>query len=402
MHMDSTTEIIAHFIGVFSQTVEDVRLRLDYAKFTAQREAPPEAGELPDIKLAMTSPYTLGQFAPKVTYSPPSYDIVPASVTTSVPTHQIPVHIPPGNMAGVAGPARQHDVPAAGERVIPEYEPIGSLAVYLRQEAQLVDNDYLSIGDHGLAMQSAGDPVAALAKLMEDAAQLQPVADMDGLHSPSGAGDFIQQVAAAVDALPNTAPEGGSLFVAQGAAAGIHVNGTGLDAAPVLEDFLPVKFQPPAEGSSAQTQDAAPMPTGVDHSLTPMIGLEAGGNLLVNEAVLVNNWHGAPVIAAVGDYMHVNAISQTNVWSDCDAVSDALGGWQRLTDTPTQAYNVATIETIANPAYGGQAAEGSGFPAYWQVARIDGDLVIANWIRQISFVQDNARRQHGRQHRVRG
>ena len=29
MHMDSTTEIIAHFIGVFSQTVEDVRLRLD-------------------------------------------------------------------------------------------------------------------------------------------------------------------------------------------------------------------------------------------------------------------------------------------------------------------------------------------------------------------------------------
>ena len=390
MHMDSTTEIIAHFIGVFSQTVEDVRLRLDYAKFTAQREAPPEAGELPDIKLAMTSPYTLGQFAPKVTYSPPSFDIVPASVTISVPTHQIPVHIPPGNMAGVAGPTRQHDVPAAGERVIPEYEPIGSLAVYLRQEAQLVDNDYLSIGNHGLAMQSAGDPVAALAKLMEDAAQLQPVADMDGLHSQAGAGDFIQHVAAAADALPDAAPEGGSLFVAQGAAtAGIHVNGESLNEAPVLEDFLPVKFQSPAEGSSAQTQDDAPVPTGVDHSLTPMIGLEAGGNLLVNEAVLVNNWHGAPVVAAVGDYMHVNAISQTNVWSDCDAVSDALGGWQRLTDTPTQAFNVATIETIANPAYGGQADEGSGFPAYWQVARIDGDLVIANWIRQISFVQDN-------------
>lgn len=390
MHMDSTTEIIAHFIGVFSQTVEDVRLRLDYAKFTAQREAPPEAGELPDIKLAMTSPYTLGQFAPKVTYSPPSFDIVPASVATWVPSQQIPVHIPPGNMTGVAGSGRQHDAPGAGERMIPEYEPIGSLAVYLRQEAQLLDNDYLSIGNHGLAMQAAGDPVAALAKLMEDAAQLQPVADMEGLHSPSGAGDFIQHVAAAADALPDAAPEGGSLFVAQGAAtAGIHVNGARVDEAPVLEDLLPAKFQPPAEDAAAQAQDHAPAPTGVDHSLTPMIELEAGGNLLVNEAVLVNNWHGAPVIAAVGDYMHVNAISQTNVWSDSDAVSDALGGWQRLTDTPTQAFNVATIETIANPAYGGQAAGGSGFPAYWQVARIDGDLVIANWIRQISFVQDN-------------
>lgn len=390
MHMDSTTEIIAHFIGVFSQTVEDVRLRLDYAKFAAQREAPPETGDLLDIKLTMTSPYTLGQFAPKVTYSPPSFDIVPTVAISSLSHQPIPLHMPPGNMTKVFAAPHQHHIPGMSERAIPEYEPIGSLALYLRQEAHLVDNDMLSIGNHGLAMEAVGDPVAALAKLMGAASQLQPLADMDGLHSEADAGDFIQHVTQAVDTLPDAAPAGGTLFVAQGAAtAGIHVNGESVAEAPVLEDLLPARFQPPAAETPEDGDDDAPVPTGVDYSLNSMIELEAGGNLLVNEAVLVNNWYGAPVVAAAGDYVHVNAISQTNVWSDCDAVSDALGGWQRLTDTPTQAFNVATIETIANPAYGGQAAAGSGFPSYWQVSRIDGDLLIANWIKQVSFVQDN-------------
>lgn len=385
MHMDSTTEIIAHFIGVFSQTVEDVRLRLDYAKFTAEREAPPETGDLLDIKLTMTSPYTLGQFAPKVTYSPPSFDIVPTVAVSSVSHQPIPLHIPPGNMTKMFGHPHQSQMPGTSEWMMPEPEPIGSLALYLRQEAHLTDNDMLTIGNHGLAMQAVGDPVAALANLMEAASQLQPLADMDGLHTEADAGDFIQHVTEAVNTLPEAAPAGGTLFVAQGAAtAGIHVNGESVDEAPVLEDLLPAKFQPPAEEVESDT----PVPTGVDYSLNSMIELEAGGNLLVNEAVLVNNWYGAPVVAAVGDYVHVNAISQTNVWSDCDAVSDALGGWQTLIDTPTQAYNVATIETIANPAYG-EAAGGSGFPSHWQVSRIDGDLVIANWIKQVSFVQDN-------------
>lgn len=386
MHMDSTTEIIAHFIGVFSQTVEDVRLRLDYAEFTAQQEASPENPELLNVKINISSPYTLGQFAPKVSYSPPPFDMVATSVGTSVPYQPIPVQIPRGDMTKVFGSTRHHDAPGMSERVIPEYVPIGSLALYLRQEAQLVDNDVLTIGNHGLGMHMVGDPVAALARLMDASSQLQPLADLDGLHSPGDASDFLLHAADAVDMLPDAAPAGGSLFVAQGeASAGIHVNGESAEEAPVLDAYLPAKFLPPPE----DTDDEAPAPNGIDYSLTSKIDMEAGGNFLLNEAVLVNNWYGAPVVAAVGDYAHVNAISQTNVWSDCDAVSSALGGWQTLTNTPTQAFNVATIETIANPAYGGQTADGSGFPSYWQVARIDGDLILANWIKQISFVQDN-------------
>ncbi|MET3660329.1 type I secretion protein [Aquamicrobium ahrensii] len=386
MHMDSTTEIIAHFIGVFSQTVEDVRLRLDYAKFTAQREAPPETPDLLDIKLNMVSPYTLGQFVAKVTYAPPAFDMVSTAIVTPVSHQPIPLHIPPGNLTKVFGHTPRHDMPGMGDRVIPEYEPIGSLALYLRQEAQLVDNDVLTIGSHGLGVQIAGDPVAALAQLVEAASHFQPLAAMESLHTEADAGDFILHVTESADTLPDAAPAGGSLFVAHGeATAGIHVNGESVDEAPVLEDLLPAKFRPPPE----ETEDDTPTPTGVDHSHNSKIELEAGGNLLVNEAVLVNNWYGAPVVATAGNYVHVNAISQTNVWSDCDAVSDALGGWQTLTSTPTQGFNVATIETISNPAYGAEPAGGSGFPSYWQVARIDGDLLIANWIKQISFVQDN-------------
>src|SRR5690606_3844029 len=218
MHMDSTTEIIAHFIGVFSQTVEDVRLRLDYAKFAAQREAPPETGDLLDIKLTMTSPYTLGQFAPKVTYAPPSFDIVPTAAISSLSHQPILLHMPPGNMAKVFAAPHQHHMPGMSERVIPEYEPIGSLALYLRQEAHLTDNDMLSIGNHGLAMEAVGDPVAALAKLVGAASQLQPLAGMAGLHTEADAGDFLRHVTRGVDTLPDAPPAGGTRFVSTGAA----------------------------------------------------------------------------------------------------------------------------------------------------------------------------------------
>ncbi len=382
MHMDQTTEAIAHFIGLFSQAVEEARLRLDYSDFKALPDAPLEQNDLLNIKINIVSPYSLEGFKPRVDYTPPPVDRFDAQVSVAIRYDPIPLYnegqgAPAATIWGAGTPPLM----AGGEAFV-EYQPLGSLALYLKQQARLEDNDYLSIGGHGLHFSSVGDTDAALIALIKAASPFQPFGD---LHEPGSAteiGDFILHAPHIADAFIDAIDGNDGVFVMRGESIeGKFLNGEEVDELPALDTYLPEKFSEEEGVDEAQT----------DFSTHATMDVEAGANLLVNEAILVNDWYGAPVLAIAGDYVHFNAISQLNVWSDNDTTSEALNGWKSLTEAPTQAFNTATIQTIDNPPPPGlENANGEPvFPAHWQVSRIDGDLMLANWIKQVSFVEDN-------------
>ncbi|WP_295812915.1 type I secretion protein [uncultured Nitratireductor sp.] len=382
MHMDQTTEAIAHFIGLFSQAVEEVRLRLDYEDFRALPQEPLEQNELLNVQINIVSPYSLEGFKPQVEYTPPPIDRFDAQVSVTVSHDPIPLNYDGGGAQEMASSGKASAIAPGTGQVFAEYQPLGSLALYLKQEARLEDNDYLSIGDHGLVLDSIVDTDAALAALIQAASTLQPFAD---LHEPGSAaeiGDFIMHVPLIADAFVETLEESEAVFVSRDEnVEGKFVNGEEVEELPTLDAYLPNEIEDSEESDG----------TGTDFSTQATMNIEAGANLLVNEAILINDWYGTPVLAIAGDYIHLNAISQLNVWSDNDTTSDTLSGWKSLTQAPTQAFNVATIQTIDNrPPPGIESAESVPvFPAYWQVSRIDGDLMLANWIKQVSFVEDN-------------
>ena len=381
MHMDQTTEAIAHFIGLFSQAIEDARLRLDYADFKALQETPLEPNELLNVRINIVSPYALEGFSPRIEYAPPPIDRFDAHLIVHVRFDPIPLELD-GQSAVPALMGGSTPFMAADTEVFAEYQPLGSLAFYLKQQAYLEDNDYLSIGDHGLRLNPVGDADSALANLIEAASSLQPFADLEAPGSAAEIGDFIMHAPDLADAFIDTLVEGDGVFVLRGETIeGKFVNGQQVEDLPVLDAHLPTKI------AEVESPDA----DATDFSTHSTMNVEAGANLLVNEAILVNDWYGAPVLAVAGDYVHINVISQLNVWSDNDTTSEALNGWKSLTETPTKAFNTATIRTIDNPPPAGvQNAQGDPvFPAHWQVSRIDGDLMLTNWIKQVSFVEDN-------------
>ncbi|WP_292895952.1 type I secretion protein [Nitratireductor sp.] len=381
MHMDQTTEAIAHFIGLFSQAVEEARLRLDYEDFKALPDTTLEPNELLNVKINIVSPYALEGFSPQIEYTPPPTDGFDAHVIVHVRYNPIPFQLG-GQSAGPVPTVGGTPSSAGDTEFFAEYQPPGSLAFYLKQQAYLEDNDYLSIGNHGLRLTPVADADAALANLIEAASPLQPFSDLEEPGSAAEIGDFIIHAPDLADAFISTLGEGDGVIVLRGESLeGSFLNGEEVEELPDLEAHLPKKI--------TGNEDADPVET--DFSTQSTMHVEAGANVLVNEATLVNDWYGAPVLAVAGDYVHFNAISQLNVWSDNDTTSAALNGWKSLIETPTKAFNTATIQTIDNPPPAGlQNAEGAPvFPTHWQVSRIDGDLMLTNWIKQVSFVEDN-------------
>ncbi|WP_367714570.1 type I secretion protein [Nitratireductor sp. GISD-1A_MAKvit] len=381
--MDQTTEAIAHFIGLFSQAVEDARLRLEFEEFQALKAQILEQSDLLTIAISVHSPYSFKGLNPSVEYTPPPVERFHEKVTFPVWHDPIPLNLEgfsPGRPVPSIEEARATHNPY---EAISEYEPIGSLALYLKQQARLMDNDYLSIGDHGLLLRPMADMGPALVSLLEQASPLQPFANLNEPGSVAEIGDFISQAPHIADAfLDSIAGSDAVFFMRSETIEGGFVNGTQSDALPALEDHLPERHE------STEPDDQDQTVTDFSDTATMTIGL--GANLLVNEAVLINDWYAAPVLAVAGDYASFNLVSQSNVWSDNDHTSQSLSGWDTLDQTPTQAFNVASFRTVENPAPTGAQTEPDAptFPSYWQVSRIDGDFMLINWIKQVSFVED--------------
>ncbi|TKT69304.1 hypothetical protein [Aquamicrobium sp. LC103] len=385
--MDKITETIAHFIGLFEIKVEQARLRKDYEEFQALRASAETQPPLPDVDAGSRAPFDFVGMDPGLRYQllgPELEKVIPWS---HVDLQPIPILIPwsdvvPPHMELISEGVRP--LTSTFERTI---DPPGSIAVVANQEIHLSDNDYVGAGGHGLVFSPEMDAGAELASLLHGAARLSPFGHQDVPASAEGIEDFILDAASALESFVVEHQDDGDVHVVhQETIKGSFVNGEAVDELPKLKDHLPAEDE---EEEETPTQTATFVDGGGLVAIDPSVQVVAGENTLVNTALLTNNWQAGAVVATLGNYTEVNAIVQINVWSDSDAIGSSLADWTFDPAEATQAFNIATFSRV-DPAGDGQAdAALGGFPTDWVVTRIDGDLLIMNWIEQFSFMMDN-------------
>jgi hypothetical protein len=400
--MDTITEEIAHFIGLFHTNVEDARLRDSYQDFsldTPEQFIPTSAV----FRSNFEAPYELLGFDPGVVYKAPAsftpiwhphfvgrYDHPP------IPTMEIKTYYGRHEMP-------QHEYPfyASGKSFTWEIQPPGSVANFIVQVASLSDNDSFAVGGHGLTFNPTPVDNGELLQTAKDVLVGAPIGDLEMPKSSDDLIEIIKTVASQLEAL--SADSGGPMeaFLHQSSTIdGIYVNGVLVDEAPKLEDHH--SFGEDEEeaddaadaGDEADAEDDA-QPSNVHVYADGSVEVEAsvelvgGNNTVVNDAVLKNIWTGATVTAVVGNHFEINVVIQVNVIQNTDAITSAISGWTN-DGAPDEIFNIATFQRV-DPLEDGNAPAnaGGGYPASWAVTEIHGDLLIANWLEQYIFMSDN-------------
>lgn len=401
MLMDRTTEAIAHFIGLFAITVEEAQQRDLFKEFAVANGKWDAPAPLPDTQLSFSADYVLEGYDPGLIYRAPAPDIVPWTTWSSVHLAPIGAEVGAGS-AAVPRPSAQSEPllkSSTTQDATPfEIEPPGSVANYIHQGISLSDDDYFGVGGHGLKFtpEPVGD--AAVIDLFGTADALSPIPDGDAPGDAAALVEFIEATADAIEAYDPQLSLGGmadedveSLFVAKEPSIdGTFVNGE-VGEAPELEDYfsLEERYSSGAHSDEPLASNATVTEDGVqtDASVTA----ETGSNTLINDAVLKNVWTGATVTAVVGDYVEINAVVQINAWWDSDAVTDAISDWDEA-PSATEAFNIATFETTETTAEDTateDSAAADDFPKDWVVTKVEGDLLIVNWLQQLTFMSDD-------------
>ena len=370
-----------------------------------------------NIPRLMEAPHQLAEFDPKLHYqsladpAPPS-DALQGKLGMPAAPGSMPVMMTPVQAHGTQGFAGG-SVSITPENQEQTLDPPDSLAVLVKQEILLEDDDYLNTEGTEVKTEAPQQAFMRLADLAAKARELDPLNHDADLSSEEGIADFIVHTRERVSSMADTENTDAEIHVERGAeAAGTFVNGKAVEEVPDLPEFLPEALKPasaepetadepvPLEtgnepvllkaggepGKLVETTEVRPLETAqsddiveaTEESSNPVVAedvsgtlepepevassvveLSTGANLLVNQVVLVNNWTVSPVIAVSGDNIHLNIISQTNVWSDHDRIDIEIEvetpfpppvqpSNEPLDETSeTTALNIASISTEA-------------------------------------------------------
>ena len=387
---DPTTEIVAHFLGYFELAVEGMRIRLGYEQIEAALAAAAVEPELEQLSAELTQKYALGAFQPGVDYVPPEWMIRGKS--------PIEVLAPPQPVSASAGIPEQFfdtDLPSfvggrAGAVAMIGPEP-GSVIAIIAQTIALSDNDLVVLGEyHGELVFHSGANTGIL--MLMEAAQgvTAPFTELSVLHNTADVAAFTGHVAQVIDAL--SVAEGGPMQVQfVEAIAGNYLNGEQVESLPDMTDTLPAHWrelgakEEEPEPETGQTVHIAISGDEVQGSVT----LNAGGNVLVNEASFFNGGLSSAVFAVGGDLHQLDAIIQTNAYFDSDTVGDDVPGAGANLPGTTTALNAAAFIQEVRDATGAAAEANPGImPANWQVSVVSGDVVFIEWLSQFTFASD--------------
>jgi hypothetical protein len=396
--MDKITEAISHFVGLFEITLEQIRQRAAYDEFKALQALMEETPDLPNHNVNVKVGFDFAGYAPHVPYvplPPEQYWYTPFSKLAFAPP-EVPVPTQP--LAAYPGFIYPEGagVFSAGRAVLPDLIPPGSVAVIINQDIRLFDNDYVGVGGHGLRFTPpAADHGAELAALMDAAMELSPFDEEPEM--PGSTEEIIAFIEASTQQLRDYPEDGhgeADVFVVKAnTIEGVYVNGQLVeeDDLPKLDDHLPEHLRKKDE-EEEEEEHSEHCPPGCSGSaeIEVSVELQAGGNFLANQVLLSNNWLQAPVTAVMGNHVELNAIVQITARCDTDAVTSTIGNWSLGDSDPTQAFNIAMFKRV-DPSAGSTAspAKQGDFPENWIVTRLEGDLMIMNWIEQFAFMMDN-------------
>lgn len=392
LYFDKTTEAIAHFIGLFATTLEEIRLRDAYNEFKALQKAQEHPPQLPSVPVTVKAPYELKDFDPRIPYRPdepvgtqPTPGLYPGLRPPEIPVSQ------PVNEIGGPHVFTQYGAssPSGSAREF-QIDPPGSTAVYASQQIWLSDNDSVSLGGHGLQFSLHVDNSALMNDLIEAAQRISPLGDDEVPGSAEEIATFISTAAQQLDAFADEQAGQEGTFVAKSdILEGIFVNGELVEKAPSLDDYLPPPEETPVDKPATSNQASGNFTAGQGKvSIETSVELEAGGNTLVNSVALTSNWLQSHVLAVAGDHVELNAIVQINVLCDNDLLSTTLNGWNLDQGKPNETFNIAMFKHL-DPEPGNADQAGSGdFPKAWAITEIKGDLLITNWFQQFTFMSD--------------
>lgn len=396
MALDRISEEIAHFIGLFHLEIEAAKMRLDYLAFRTDMDGP-ELDPLKEDRFAGRDEMALRDLRTRSD----NPDTTPSNVTPTAPKM---AYVPRQGVESPPAPAQLPDialdspVPLGAAGVLSlggqmiEILP-NSIVLAIEQTAYLSDDDLL-IFDGSAGFTNPALYLTLLQDLAELAQTLNLIAPWAWSPADGGLVDAAKQMAQAMTEAEAPQAEGLSAVILRGEdAEGSFINGLRVDDVPLIKDLLPAFLKLKAEEAEAEAETTLAKSDGVtDHdpgpfAVDPGHHVVTGGNRVINETVIKSLWVDAPVIAVAKDVLRLDVISQVNLRI---ASSDLPGPAQAA---PSHALNIAQLEqtsAMATEAQAGKTGGGAadGLPSIWNVTRLDGDLMLMNWVQQHIFATD--------------
>ncbi|WP_460273898.1 hypothetical protein [Celeribacter sp. ULVN23_4] len=429
MPLDSSTEIIAHFIGMLHQFEEASRLRQAYEEMRAAQQDTSDPADLLKITINVSSPDASGGYEPSLKYSLPQQVQEVFPWLTGPAQHYaapIGVHIYGHPTDILSVPKPYLNMTFEPSFYVPP--PSAQAGVHVQMNV-LEDNDIFSNVDYEIAFATAEDYAPMMAQLTQIAEALQIAPDLVFPENETAMSDTAFEISGWVQTLEGSGAtpcaDGVQISLLFGAAAmTLVVNGEEVEDVATFQDSLPPALQAEEDeeaedlgvtsedgptsdsGHFASAEDAANAePDGPLHEIT------LGQNLMINEAIIQFNWLDAPVWLVAGDYLELDVISQVHVWHDVDFGADdmtagasALPAFltssteEDIAATPwagTEAISIAEISReITTPEPGAEEAESDGTEAelspaaYIEVVTFSGNLINTSHIQQINLVSD--------------
>lgn len=391
--MDKFTEEISHFIGFFHISLETARAREAYTEF-AVTKSQVEVEKLPVHTSDFGAPFDLLGFDPGFGYRSPAPDHwhVPTRLVDAPP-------IPAGRTVGYAIeapplPDTFRDAFGTPIKTVhsfsAEIEAPGSIVNHFSQAISLSDDDYFGVGGHGLSFNPEAVDDAEVLEGFEEASALSPLSDFARAGSSE---DLIGVIKTVIEQLEDVPDDSDAVQVHISAASidGIYVNGEMVEEAPVIEDYHTIDDD--KESGEEENADDGGSNTWISDDGTVVIDasveVHTGGNTLINNVVLQNFWTGATVTLVAEDHVEVNAIVQINAIWDTDSITSKVSNWTNDA-AANEMFNIATFDHLDTSSGSASDASGAdGYPAFWAVTEIHGDLMIVNWLEQIIFMSDN-------------
>ncbi|MEQ9635737.1 MAG: hypothetical protein RLW68_06585 [Devosia marina] len=386
---DPFSEIVAHFLGYFQIAAEDMKVRLEMALAEHEAEAAPEAPEMQQVAVDMLQVYALGNYVPGVFYAPPEF-LIRGEVMFG-PTNIGLANTPDFTASELDSPLSQWPA-GPGDLVIPliGVEP-GSVIAVISQTIHLSDDDVFIMGtlDEPLTFRSGAD-TGLLGLQAASNEVLGPIGNGPGISRYDDVPLVMDAVGATAKAHQSNP---GTQFEQVESLTGTYVNGKAEEEVPDLADALPKHLQDEIEDAPASHtievtgEQEAHIQIESDNS-QGSVTYNSGGNFLVNEATVLNGGLVGTHFVVGGNFHQLDAIIQTNAFSDIDYVNDDLP-LSAKADGGTNAVNVATFVQETLDAAGDNAEANPGvMPQNWQVTCVSGDVIFLEWMKQLTFMSD--------------
>lgn len=384
MYAEPMSEIIAHFIGVFDVLVEEARLRqkVQDGLYTEGKEAKQDPEVPRDAEFA--SNLKLSDYTPHLNYDP-DLPVIPELLTffKSDPEPWTMSGNPPLADVHMSVQEIRDGLPSAHVPGLPLYPAASQVIGHVTQLNLIFDDDVLNLTGEELPPRDLGYVHAALDHMSVQGMDYSVLAGFDRTDAPTSLQMIYEEAHATAlqlrgsgqDDLDGTMlPQVGlQIALSDTSINGTWVNGEKTSEAPELDTYRP---------------DALKLNIGdYNEDPSPGVHIDAGHNTLANIAGTLETSVMSPVMAVMGDYYQINAITQAFVYQDNDEVN---GVGQSGSDTSI-GMNVATFSHLAPPTLAASEADGAemAFPHFWKVSVMEGDVVFLHWLDQNNFVSDN-------------